>query len=84
MHSSVAFSDMLLGYEKEVTQKLMKRADMYLGSGKINQRSQAFEKLFVQYGTSFNGVLCDDFLLIFREIQIFQREKFLTACHEDE
>ncbi|MCB9806371.1 hypothetical protein H6768_00395 [Candidatus Peribacteria bacterium] len=84
MQASVSFSDALLSYESEVTQRLIDRADIYLEEREPKHRAEAIEGLFVQYGTSFNSLLCDDFLLIFREIQIFQREKFLTACHESE
>lgn len=42
------------------------------------------EKLFVEYSTNSNGLLCEDFLLIFREIQIHKREIFISASHKDE
>lgn len=84
MQASVAFSDILLSHESYVTQRLIERSNLYFGEGKPKQCMRAFERLFVEYSTSCNSLLCEDFLLILREIQIDNRPEFLDACHESE
>lgn len=84
IQASVAFSDILLSHESHVTQRLIEQSNLYFGEGRPKQRMRAFEKLFVEYSTKFNSLLCEDFLLIFREIQIDNRPEFLDACHGDE
>jgi hypothetical protein len=81
--ASVAFSDLLLEHEEYVGNRLISRADMHINSRKPKNRTQALEKLFVEYHTNSNGLLCEDCMFIFREVQIDKRGLFLNVCQGD-
>lgn len=82
--SSCAFADILLDAESRISQELVARTELHLKDKKPKDFSEAIEKLFIQYHTNSNGILHDDFLVLFRHLQIENRDDFVMASNENE